>query len=232
MFSPLHFYLGFSLRLLKNPVSWVFLALALSACQRPGDAQPPLIGITQPTGGVLSKRSLQVEGYALDDTGVQSVKAMGKELLSASNRGQKLVRFSFRVQAPQSGAVELKVDATDGQGQTRTVRLPLVLDARPPQIKIDRAERVTKVITPARTVTNADGTTKDIPAKTESSLQISGKATDDTGIDRVVVQYDNTYSPLSLPKGKDVSFFIEVPAQRVTVIAVDLAGNRTDIRAP
>jgi hypothetical protein len=29
-----------------------------------------------------------------------------------------------------------------------------------------------------------------------------------------------------------VSFFIEVPAQRVTIIAVDLAGNRADITAP
>lgn len=211
---------------------WALLAASLAACQRPGDAQPPLIGITQPTSGVLSKRSLRVEGYVLDDTGVQSVRAMGKELLSASNRGQKLVRFGFKVQAPQSGQVELRVDATDGGGQTRTVRLPLVLDARPPQIKIDRAERVSKVVTPARTVTNADGTTKEIPAKIESSLQISGKATDDTGIDRVVVEYGGGYSPLSLPKGKDVSFFIEVPAQQVTVIAVDLAGNRTDIRAP
>ncbi|MCV4784441.1 hypothetical protein OFM36_33900, partial [Escherichia coli] len=88
----------------------------------------------------------------------------------------------FKVQAPKSGTVELKVDATDGQGQTRTVRLPLVLDARPPQIRIERAERVTKVITPAQTRTNADGTTVNIPAKTESSLQISGKALDDTGI--------------------------------------------------
>jgi hypothetical protein len=204
----------------------------LVACQRPTDAQPPLIGITQPSSGVISKRSLRVEGYALDDTGVQSVKAMGQELLGASNRGQKLVRFSFKVQAPKSGTVELKVDATDGQGQTRTVRLPLVLDARPPQIRIERAERVTKVITPAQTRTNADGTTVNIPAKTESSLQISGKALDDTGIDRVVVQYEGVFSPLSLPKGKEVSFFIEVPAQRVTIIAVDLAGNRADITAP
>lgn len=206
--------------------------LLLTACQRPGDSQPPLIGITQPQSGVISQRSLQVEGYVLDDSGVQSVKAMGQELLGASSRGLKLVRFNFKVQAPKSGQVELKVDATDSKGQTRTLRLPLVLDARPPQIKIDKAERVVKVITPAQTITKADGTTQDIPAKTESSLQISGKATDDTGVDRVVVQYDNIYSPLSLPKSKEVNFFVEVPAQRVTIIAVDLAGNRTDIRVP
>lgn len=149
--------------------------LLLSACQRPGDTQPPLIGITQPKSGVLSQRSLQVQGYALDDVGVQSVKAGGKELLPEASRGRKLVRFSFRVQAPQSGQVEIKVDATDMSGQTRTVRLPLVLDARPPQIVIERAERVVTVVQPARKRTLPDGTEEEIPARTESTLQISGR---------------------------------------------------------
>ncbi|GEM87936.1 hypothetical protein [Meiothermus granaticius] len=229
MQSPLHL---FWLPWLRFGLLAGGLGLTLVSCQRPADAQPPLIGITQPSSGVISKRSLRVEGYVLDDTGVQSVKAMGQELLSTSNRGQKLVRFSFKLQAPTSGTVELKVEATDSQGQSRTVRLPLVLDARPPQIKIDRAEWVTKVISPAQTRTNPDGTTVSIPAKTEGSLQISGKALDDTGIDRVVVQYGNTFSPLSLPKGKEVSFFIEVPTRRATIIAVDLAGNRADLTVP
>ncbi len=208
--------------------SLLFLLL-LTACQRPGDSQPPLIGITQPKRGVLSQRSLRVEGYVLDDTGVQSVRSEGKELLAASSRGQKLVRFGFRVQAPQSGKVELKVDATDNQGQTRTVRLPLTLDARPPQIKLERAERVTTVLQPARTRTKPDGSTEDIPAVSETTLQISGRVLDDTGVDRVTVQYDNQFNPLSLPKGLDVPFYYEVPSRKATIIAVDAAGNRSSL---
>jgi len=202
------------------------LLVILSACQRPGDTQPPLIGITQPKSGVLSQRSLQVQGYALDDVGVQSVKAGGKELLSEAERGQKLVRFSFRVQAPQSGQVEIRVDATDTSGQTRTVRLPMVLDARPPQIVL---ERVVTVVQPARKRTLPDGTEEEIPARTESTLQISGRVLDDTGVDRVTLQYNRTFSPLSLPKGKEVSFYVELPVRRVTLIAVDVAGNRTSV---
>lgn len=203
--------------------------LLLSACQRPGDIQPPLIGIIQPKSGVLSQRSLQVQGYALDDLGVQSVKAGGQELLPEASRGQKLVRFSFRVQAPQSGQVEVKVEATDTSGQTRTVRLPLVLDARPPQIVIERAERVVTVVQPAQKRTLPDGTEEEIPARTESTLQIAGRVLDDTGVDRVTLQYNRTYNPLSLPKGKEVSFYVEVPVRRVILIAVDVAGNRTGV---
>jgi hypothetical protein len=208
----------------------LFLLLAIfSACQRPGDTQPPLIGITQPKSGVLSQRSLQVQGYALDDVGVQSVKAGGKELLSEAERGQKLVRFSFRVQAPQSGQVEIRVDATDTSGQTRTVRLPMVLDARPPQIVLERVERVVTVVQPAHRRTLPDGSVEEIPARTESTLQISGRVLDDTGVDRVTLQYNRTFSPLSLPKGKEVSFYVELPVRRVTLIAVDAAGNRTSV---
>lgn len=221
--APLFFF--------RSPQGWlgVGLALLLSACQRPGDSQPPLIGITQPKSGVMSQRSLRVEGYALDDSGIQSIKAGGTELVGAASRGQKLVRFSFRVQAPESGQIEVKVDATDLQGQSRTVRLPLVLDARPPQIRIERSAWVTKEVEPAKKITKADGTQVEIPAKTESVLQLSGQVRDDTSVERVTVQYNNKFVPLSLPKGKEVSFYVEIPSRRAMVIAVDAAGNRTNV---
>ncbi|RDI95036.1 hypothetical protein DV704_09245 [Meiothermus sp. QL-1] len=205
------------------------LLLLLVACSRPVDAQPPLIGITQPRGGVIAQRAFVVQGYVLDDSGVKSVRVEGKEVLPEASRGQKLVHFSFRVQAPQSGQVELKVEATDMSGQTRTVRMPLVLDARPPQIILERAEWVVTVLQPARTRTLPDGTIEEIPARTASVLQISGRVLDDTGVDRVVLQYNNRYDPLSLPKGKEVSFYVEVPVRRVTLIAVDAAGNRSSL---
>jgi len=163
----------------------------------------------------------------LDDSGVQSIKASGEEVLPEASRGQKLVRFSFRVQAPQSGQVEVRVEAADVHGQTRTVRLPLVLDARPPQILVERVERLVTVVQPAQKRTLPDGTEQEIPARTASVLQISGRVLDDTGVDRVTLQYNNRYNPLSLPKGKEVSFYVEVPVRQVTIIAVDAAGNRT-----
>ncbi|RIH88034.1 hypothetical protein Mlute_00756 [Meiothermus luteus] len=205
----------------------LFLLLLLAACTRSADTQPPLIGITQPKSGVISQRSFQVQGYVLDDSGVQSIKASGEEVLPEASRGQKLVRFSFRVQAPQSGQVEVRVEAADVHGQTRTVRLPLVLDARPPQILVERVERLVTVVQPAQKRTLPDGTEQEIPARTASVLQISGRVLDDTGVDRVTLQYNNRYNPLSLPKGKEVSFYVEVPVRQVTIIAVDAAGNRT-----
>ncbi|MCS7058634.1 MAG: hypothetical protein NZ849_03125 [Meiothermus sp.] len=204
----------------------LFLLLLLSACTRPTDTQPPLIGITQPKSGVIPQRSFQVQGYVLDDSGVQSIRASGKEVLPEASRGQKLVRFSFRVQAPQSGQVEVKVEATDVHGQTRTVRLPLVLDARPPQIVVERVERLVTVVQPAQRRTLPDGTEQEIPARTTSVLQVSGRVLDDTGVDRVTLQYNNRYNPLSLPKGKEVNFYVELPVRQVTIIAVDAAGNR------
>jgi len=213
------------------------LVLLLSACQRPGDTQSPLVGITQPKSGVISQRALRVEGYALDDSGIQSVKAYGvqdtkakgTELVTAANKGQKLVRFSFKIQAPESGQVEVKVAATDVGGQTRIVRLPLVLDARPPEIRIDRAALVTKEIEPAKKTTKPDGTVEEIPAKTQTVLQISGRVLDDTLVERVTIAYGNKFDPLSLPKDKEVGFFYEIPARRATVIAVDAAGNRSSV---
>ncbi|MCP6379744.1 hypothetical protein NL466_29040, partial [Klebsiella pneumoniae] len=59
-----------------------------------------------------------------------------------------------------------------------------------------------------------------------------GKVYDDTGVDRVALEYGGRFSPLSLPKGKDVPFFVEVPAKSATVIAVDAAGNRASRDVP
>ncbi len=162
----------------------LFLLLAIfSACQRPGDTQPPLIGITQPKSGVLSQRSLQVQGYALDDVGVQSVKAGGKELLSEAERGQKLVRFSFRVQAPQSGQVEIRVDATDTKG-TNPYRAPAYGVGCPSPADCPRAGRAggdRSAASPKAhpALTAAYRNFQPVPSP---PLQISGRVLDDTGV--------------------------------------------------
>jgi len=88
---------------------------------------------------------------------------------------------------------------------------------------------VVTVVQPAQRRTLPDGSVEEIPARTESTLQISGWVLDDTGVDRVTLQYNRTFSPLSLPKGKEVSFYVELPVRRVTLIAVDAAGNRSSV---
>lgn len=229
----------------------LFLLVLLSACTRTQDLTPPLLGVTSPPGGVVARgRSLSVEGYALDDGGVQSVRvssAQGeRELLAADERGKKLVSFKFRLEAPQSGQVELTLSATNTAGLTRTLKLPLLLDARPPVIKIERLEPVYETRTRSRQVevtkpadpndpTSAPQTVQETRTESfqvQTGIRITGKVYDDTGVDRVALEYGGRFSPLSLPKGKDVPFFVEVPAKSATVIAVDAAGNRASRDVP
>lgn len=181
----------------------------------------------------MSQRSFMVEGYVLDDSGVQSVRANGAtELLSPTQRGHKLVNFRFRSQAVQSGEVELKVSATDAKGQTRTLVLPLVLDARPPTIEIVRIEELREVFKKPKPkeehLPGSDPNAEENQIEeVKITLKVSGKVLDDTNIEKVVVHQEGRYIPLSLPKGKEVPFYIELPPEPARLIAVDAAGNRT-----
>jgi len=187
---------------------FLLLLLGLSACGNRPDETPPLVGVVRPSGGAVAKgQEALVEGYAFDDTAVVSVKAGGTEVLPEAERGKKLVRFRFKVQAPKSGEVTLKIRAEDEGGLSRERELRLVLDQKPPQVRLERVERV------------------------DGRLRIVGVARDDVKVDRVVVHYGKTYSRLNLPKGKEVRFYVEVPAERATVIAVDAVGQRTEVAA-
>jgi len=184
----------------------VLLLLALAACSRNGDAMAPLLGITQPRSGAVSEgQQVTVEGYAFDDSGVASVRVGGQEVLPAEEAGKKLVQFRFLVQADRGGEVELEVTAEDTTGEARRLSLPLILDTERPKLALERVELTE-----------------------DNLLLIAGKATDDVEVDRVVVKYGNTYSRLPLPRGKEVSFLIQVPARSATVIAVDAVGQRVE----
>jgi hypothetical protein len=202
----------------------------LVACQRPGDTQPPLIGITYPKTGILSAKSLRVEGNVLDDNGIASIVAMNKELVTPANKGQKMIPFAFQLKALKSGKVSLKVTATDINGQTRTLRMPLQLDAKPPEISIVSVTSSTKILEAEKITKKEDGTEETTPAKTETVLQISGKVVDNTRVESVTVVTAGKYRPLSLPKKAEVQFFDEVPQGSISVIAVDAAGNKTSLR--
>lgn len=185
----------------------LLVLLLLGGCARP-DGAPPELGLVEPLGGAVAPgKALVVEGYAFDPSGVASVRAQGAEVLGEAEKGKRLVRFRFRLQAPTSGEVELRMEAVDALGHRVERRVPLVLDAAPPRIVLERLER-------------------------EGSLyRVYGRVEDNVRVDRVVVQMGGRYTPLSLPKEPRVSFLAEVP-QGAVVVAVDAAGNRASRRIP
>ena len=184
----------------------LLLWFLLAGCSRGGDAMAPLLGITQPRSGAVSEgQKVTVEGYAFDDSGVDSVRVGGQEVLPQTERGRKLVQFRFLVEAKKGGQVELELEARDTGGQLRKLKLPLTLDTEKPKLVLERVELTE-----------------------DKLLRIVGKATDDVEVDRVVVKYGKTFSRLPLPRGKEVSFMIQVPATSATVIAVDAVGQRVE----
>lgn len=185
----------------------LLVLLLLGGCARP-DGAPPELGLVEPLGGAVAPgKALVVEGYAFDPSGVVSVRAQGAEVLGEAEKGKRLVRFRFRLQAPTSGEVELRMEAVDALGHRVERRVPLVLDAAPPRIVLERLER-------------------------EGSLyRVYGRVEDNVRVDRVVVQMGGRYTPLSLPKEPRVSFLAEVP-QGAVVVAVDAAGNRASRHIP
>ncbi|WP_298629727.1 hypothetical protein [uncultured Thermus sp.] len=185
----------------------LFLLFLLASCARPDTASPEM-GLVEPLGGAVAPgKELRVQGYAFDPAGVVKVQANGQEVLLPEERGKRLVHFRFRLQAPASGKVELLLEAEDARGNRGEKRVPLVLDAVPPRIVVERVER-------------------------EGGLyRVYGRVEDNVQVDRVVVQVGGRYSPLSLPKEATVAFSAEVPAGAM-LLAVDAAGNRTGRRIP
>lgn len=220
----------------------IFLLFALSACMRGNDTLSPLLSVVQPQGGVFKDRKVRVVGYAMDDTGLSSVRVKSNiqketELLPQKEVGDRLYQFSFIVNTPQSGQVELIITATDVNGRSRQMKLPLVLDARQPQVRLERVEPIVEYVT--RSITPPEGSENQEPivqrTPVNKGIRITGRALDDTSVDKVVVQYQQggktLYNALSLPKGREVPFYVEVPVRSATIIAVDAAGNRISVQA-
>ncbi len=189
---------------------WLFYLTALlflGGCERKG-ALPPSLGLTEPTGGgVAPGKEVLAQGYAFDEVGVKSVRVQGKEVLPAEEVGKRLVGFRFRLKAPTSGRVEVVLEAEDLQGQVRTLRLPLILDASPPRIVVEGKE------------------------EKDGLLRVYGRVEDDVGVERVVLQEGERFSALALPRGASVPFAIEI-SRRAVLIAIDAAGNRSSRPLP
>lgn len=181
--------------------------LLFGGCERTENL-PPLLALVEPTGGgVAPGKEVLARGYAFDSAGIKSVRAQGQEVLPEEERGKRLVEFRFRIKAPTSGRVELTLEAEDTRGQLRTLKVPLVLDAKPPRILIEGKE-----------------------AK-DGLFRVYGRVEDDVGVERVVLQEGGRFSALALPKGTSVPFSLELK-QKALLIAVDAAGNRSSRPVP
>ena len=120
------------------------LALILTGCITRSDAMAPRITIVEPASGTTrSAEKLVVRGYAMDDSGINSIRVgvnnSETDLLTSeqlkSEKGKKLINFAFSVnQVGDKFAANIVVDDTTG----RSTMLPyeLIIDTIKPTIEI------------------------------------------------------------------------------------------------
>ena len=121
------------------------LVLPLSGCLGRSDALAPVIAITEPrSGATRNTDDLRISGYAMDDSGIASIRVDGADLLQneiyASERGKGLVQFAFTKPNLTDGELTLLLEVTDVAGRTTTERYVLTLDATPPTVELTRVE--------------------------------------------------------------------------------------------
>jgi len=122
-------------------IATVVICLGLGGCLSRSDSMAPLIAITDPRSGTTrSTEDLRISGFAMDDSGIASIRVDGADLLTdplyASERGKGLVNFAFTKPNVADGQVTMVLEVTDVNGRTTTERYILTLDATPPTIEL------------------------------------------------------------------------------------------------
>jgi len=190
---------------LSVPAVAVILCLGLSACLSRTDSMAPLIAITDPRSGTTrSTDDLRISGYAMDDSGVASIRVDGADLLAdplyASERGKGLVNFAFTKPNVADGQLTLVLEVTDVNGRTTTERYVLTLDATPPTIELTAVE-----------------------STGSGRLRVEGVARDNIGLSSVRIND----VPLAFSPGAEFSFSVVVNAiENGAIVVEDSAGNR------
>ena len=180
------------------------LSAALGGCVGRGDALAPVLTITEPRSGTVRPGGdLQVVGYAMDDTGVSSLRVDGTEILDApgyeGERDKKLVNFGFRPRQVREGLWRSEIVVTDGSGQSTALTFPLEIDGTPPTVELTGVEQL------------GGGRTR-----------VSGVASDNDLVSEVVAPD----GPLSFTPAAQYAFTFET-AGEVVVTVRDEAGNET-----
>lgn len=181
------------------------LALVLSGCLARSDSMAPLIAITDPRSGTTrSTDDLRISGYAMDDSGVASIRVDGADLLTdplyASERGKGLVNFAFTKPNVADGQVTMVLEVTDVSGRTTTERYVLTLDATPPTIELTTVE-----------------------SAGSGRLRVEGVVRDNIALSSVRIND----VPLAFSPGAEFSFSVVVNAiENGAIVVEDSAGNR------
>ena len=123
------------------------LALLLGGCLERGDALAPIITIYDPpSGAVRSVADLTVQGYAMDDEGVASLRIGNQEFLDAAayagERGKRLIEFEFRVNPQASGTFRSTLVAEDASGRSTVLNYALQIDTTPPTLELRVLEQL------------------------------------------------------------------------------------------
>lgn len=130
---------------LASLVLGALLLVPITGCLGRPDALAPVIAITEPRSGTTRNTdNLRISGYAMDDSGVASIRVDGADLLEtelyASERGKGLVQFAFTKPNLADGELTLLLEVTDVSGRTTTESYVLTLDATPPTVELTRVE--------------------------------------------------------------------------------------------
>ncbi|MDT3681429.1 MAG: hypothetical protein ROY82_02970 [Truepera sp.] len=182
------------------------LLLSLSACVSRPDSMAPIIAITEPRSGTTrNSDDLRISGYAMDDSGIASIRIDGADLLSdslyASERGKRLVQFAFTKPNLTDGELTLALEVTDVNGRSTKESYVLTLDATPPTVELTSVQSV--------------GSGK---------LRVEGVARDNVRLSSIRING----VPLAFTPAAEYAFSVDVDAvEGGQVVVEDSAGNVT-----
>ncbi|HEX7038769.1 MAG TPA: hypothetical protein VF202_01495 [Trueperaceae bacterium] len=184
------------------------LALLLASCLGRSDSLAPIVAITDPrSGATRSTEDLRISGYAMDDSGVASIRVDGIDLLQnelyAGERGKGLVNFAFTKPNVADGELTMVLEVTDVSGRTTTETYTLILDDTPPTVELTSVE-----------------------AAAGNRLRVEGVARDNIGVSSVRIGG----VPLAITPGTEFAFSVLVEdVEGAEVVAEDGAGNSTAV---
>lgn len=163
------------------------------------------MSITDPrSGATRSTEALTISGYAMDDSGIDSIRVDGADLLSdplyAGERGRSLINFAFTKPNVADGELSMVLEVTDVNGRTTTETYVLTLDATPPTVELTTVE-----------------------ALGNGRLRVEGVARDNIALSSVRINE----VPLAFTPGPEFAFSVLVNAvEDGQVVVEDGAGNR------
>jgi len=166
----------------------------------------PIIAITEPRSGTTrNSDDLRISGYAMDDSGIASIRIDGADLLTnplyASERGKRLVQFAFTKPNLTDGELTLALEVTDVNGRSTQERYLLTLDATPPTVELSSVQSV--------------GSGK---------LRVEGVARDNVRLSSIRING----VPLAFTPAPEYAFSVDVDAvEGGQVVVEDSAGNIT-----